>query len=235
MEEVGSFEDVGFIEHLGLDGVWSQFNVETPLLHLFALGYHAVEFTDGVDSVLRFLKQTLAHLSHGLFILAYFLWNSDQHAEFRGQVDVLALLLDLEKRLVEAHDLFVVLLFEVDDHRNGGSVVALFKLAGFGAHVPTDSAHLVRFVVAVAGHHDRTFEFVVDRLLDFVVFGLLTSIAESFVAETHHLVVDELEAIFNRKVLRDVVDDQVQPLLENPRRREEPRPRLDSVVERLGL
>ena len=57
----------------------------------------------------------------------------------------------------------------------------------------------------------------------------------AFVTEADHLLVDELKAVLNRKVLRDVVDNQVKSFLENPRRSEEARPGLHCVVEGFGL
>lgn len=117
------------------------------------------------------LKETLAHSSHGLFVLTDFLRDAHKHAKLRRQVDVLAFLFYFKKGLVETHDLLVVLLTEVVHHRNGGSGLSLFEAAGFRAHVPADGMHFVGLVVAVASHHNRAFKFVGDGFLNFLQFG----------------------------------------------------------------
>ena len=116
MCEVGCLEDLRLLEDLGFNGVWVQLDVQAPLFDLLALGNHLVELLNGVDSVMRLLEETLAHLSDGLLVLAHLLRDTDKHSELWRQVDVLSLLLDLEKRLVHFQDLLIILLLEVGGH-----------------------------------------------------------------------------------------------------------------------
>ena len=50
-----------------------------------------------------------------------------------------------------------------------------------------------------------------------------------------NLLVDQGEAIVDGKILRDIVNDEVKPTLEDPRRSEEPWPSLNGVIEDLGF
>ncbi len=163
------------------------------------------------------LKETLAHSSHGLFVLTDFLGDAHKHAKLRRQVDVLAFLFYFKKGLVETHDLLVVLLTEVVHHRNGGSGLSLFEAAGFRAHVPADGADFVSLVVTIASHNDCVLEFIVDGLLNFVLLGGLSGVALALLRKADHLLVDELEAVVDGKVLADVVDNQINASLKDPR------------------
>ena len=49
------------------------------------------------------------------------------------------------------------------------------------------------------------------------------------------LLVDQGEAIVDGKILRDIVNDEVKPTLEDPRRSEESWPSLNGVIEDLGF
>ena len=162
------------------------------------------------------LEETLAHGSHSLLVLTDFLRNAYKHAKLGRQVDVLAFLFDFKKWLVETHDLLVVLLAEVVHHGNGGSGLSLLEAAGFRAHIPANGADFVSLVVTVAGHNDCMFEFIVDCLLDFVLLGWLPGVALALLSKADHLLVDELEAVVDGKVLADVVDDQIDTTLEDP-------------------
>ena len=90
-------------------------------------------------------------------------------------------------------------------------------------------------MVAVARHNNCTFEFVDHGFLDFGIFRLLVGKALAFLVETFDLLVDQLETIVDRKILRDVVDDQVETPLEDPRGREKSWPGLNGIVECLGF
>ena len=147
----------------------------------------------------------------------------------------MALLLNFKQRLVELFYFFVVLLFEVVDHRDCGPSVALLELAGVRVHVESNIADLVGLVVAVASHHDGSFELVHDRLLDLVGFWLLVGVSLASLVQALDLLVDQGEAVVDGKIFRDIVNDEVQSTLENPGRGEEARPRLHCVVEDLGL
>lgn len=214
--EVGRLVDLRLIEDLGFDRVGVQLDVETPLLDLLAAGDHFIQLLNGVDTVVRLLEQTLAHLGHGLFILTHLLGNSDKHGEFRRQIDVLALLFDLEEGLAHLLDLLVVLLLEVDRHGDGLAGLALLEVARLWAHVEPHIAHFVSLVVSVAGHHDGALEFVDHRFLVLLDLGRVVGVAEAFLTEAFHLFINQLEAVVNRKILADVVDNEVEAALEDP-------------------
>jgi hypothetical protein len=77
----------------------------------------------------RLLKETLTHCRHSFLIFPDFLRDANQHAKFWWQVNILALLLNFEKRLVKVQNLLVVLLPEILNHRNCGASFALLELA----------------------------------------------------------------------------------------------------------
>lgn len=114
--EVGRLPDFGLLEDLSLNGVWCELDIETPLLDILTLGDHLIELLDRMDPIMRLLEQALAHLSDCLLVFPHLLWDSDQHGEFRRQINVLTLLLDLKQGLLHFKDLFIVLLLEVGGH-----------------------------------------------------------------------------------------------------------------------
>lgn len=114
--EVGRLKDLGLLEDLGLDRIWSELNVQAPTLNIWALGNHLVQGLDRFDPIVRLLEETLAHLRDCFLVFPHLLWDANKHCEFGRQVDVLALLLDLEQRLVHFGDLFIVLLLEIGHH-----------------------------------------------------------------------------------------------------------------------
>ena len=79
--EVWSFKNLRFFQNLRFDGVWVELNVETPLLDFLRLGDHLVELLDRVDTVMRLLEETLAHLGHGLLVFPHLLGDTHQHGE----------------------------------------------------------------------------------------------------------------------------------------------------------
>ncbi len=168
LHKVRCLENLRLLKYLGFDGVWVKLDVETPLLDLFTRSDHLVQLLDGVDPIMGLLEETLAHLSHCLLIFTDLLRDADKHGEFRGQVDVLALLLDLEERLLHLTDDLVVLLLEVGSHGDGCADLTLFKVASLRAHIKAHIAHLVGLVVSVTRHNDGTFKLVLDSLLDFL-------------------------------------------------------------------
>ena len=182
-----------------------------------------------------FLEETLTHLSHSLLVFADLLWDTDKHGELRGQVDVLALLLDFKQGLLHLADDLVVLLLEVGSHGDGRSNLTLLEVASLWAHIKAHIADLVSFVVAVTRHNYGTLELILDGLLDFLEARRLIRVADSLLAEALNLLVDELKAVVNRQILTDVVDDEVETPLEDPGGGKESWPRLHSIVEDLGL
>jgi len=188
--KVRSFENLGLVQNLCLNRVWVELDVEAPLLYLFGRGNHSVELLDGVDTVLRFLEQTLAHLRNSLLVLANFLRNANQHGEFWRQVDILSLLLDFKQGLRHLPNLHIVLLLEVRSHRNRRASLALFEIASFRAHVKAYVTDLVGLVVSVHGHDNGSFEFVYDGLLVFLRLWSVLCVALPFRSEALHLIVN---------------------------------------------
>jgi len=86
-------------------------------------------------------------------------------------------------------------------------------------HVPLDLVDFVGSVRTVIGHHNRTFKLSIDEVS----------------VESVSAVLDESQAMVNRQELGDVVDDQVQASLKDPRAGKEARPGLNLVLELLGL
>jgi hypothetical protein len=193
--EVGGLINLGTFKDLGFNIVGLERNLETPLLNFFTAGDHLVELADRADTIVRLLEETLAHGSHGLFVLAHFLGDSYQHAKLGRQIDILSFLLDFKQGLIEGHNLFVVLLAEVVHHRDSLAGLSLFKAARLRAHVPAHSRNLVGFVVAVACHDNGMLKFIIDSLLNFVLLRRFSSVPLSFLSETDHLLVDQLKTV----------------------------------------
>ena len=104
----------------------------------------------------------------------------------------------------------------------------MLKLAAFGAHIPANGVQFVRLEQTVAGHDDVSVEFVIHSLLSDFVDNFAGLIALLVVAAVK-LLPDKGVAVVDRQVLRDVVDDQVEPSLEDPGRGEVPGPSLHGV------
>ena len=49
------------------------------------------------------------------------------------------------------------------------------------------------------------------------------------------MLIDQVQAVVNRKIFADIVDDEIKTTLENPRRCEESRPGLHGIIEDLGF
>ena len=90
-------------------------------------------------------------------------------------------------------------------------------------------------MVSVHGHDDGALEFVKDSLLVLLRLGRLARVPEALLSESLHLLIDQLEAVVNRQILADIVNNQVKTALENPGRREETWPGLDGIVEDFGF
>ena len=90
-------------------------------------------------------------------------------------------------------------------------------------------------MVTIASHDDSTFEFVDNSFLVLSLFWRFVCVTLSSLGEPIHLLVNELVAVIDRKILRYVVNDEIETSLEYPRRGKESWPGLDCVVEDLGL
>ena len=83
-------------------------------------------------------------------------------------------------------------------------------------HVKSYVADFVRLMVTIASHYNSTFEFINDRLLDFVGFWLLIGVSLTSLMQTFDLFVDQGEAIVDGKIFGDIVNDEVKSTLEDP-------------------
>jgi hypothetical protein len=137
-----------------------------------------------------FLEKTLSHSSHCLFVFSDFLRDSNKHAEFWRQINVLSLLFDFKQRLVKTHNLLVVLRAEILNHRDSLPSFSLLEPTSLWAHVPTNGTNFVGFVMTVTSHDNRMFEFVVNGFLCFSNFWRLAGIALPFGCKSDHLLID---------------------------------------------
>ena len=133
--------------------------------------------------------------------------------------------------LVQLFYFFVVLLFEIVDHRNCGPGVSLLELASVWVHVKSYIADFVRLMMTIASHYNSTFEFVNNGFLDFVGFRLFIGVSLTSLMQAFNLLVDQGEAIVDGKIFRDIVDDKVKSTLEDPGGSKEAGPSLNSIVE----
>ena len=108
----------------------------------------------------------------------------------------------------------------------------MLEFAAFRSHIPADGVKLVGLEESVPGHDDVSVEFIVYGLLSsfFVCFSSLVTL---LVIASLHLLFDKGEAVVDRQILRNIIDDQIQSPLEDPRRGKVAWPRLH-VVDRLG-
>lgn len=88
-------------------------------------------------------------------------------------------------------------------------------------------------MVAITSHDNCAFEFIDDCFLEFTLLGCLVSISSPSLSKAFHLFIDELETVIHRKILGDIVNDQIETSLEYPRGGEEAWPGLDCVVKDL--
>jgi hypothetical protein len=154
-----------------------------------------VKLADRSDTVMWFLEKTLAHGCHCFFIFTDFLGYSHKHAEFGRQVDVLSLLLNLKQWLVKVHYLFVVLLFEVKNHRNCCTSFTLIKLARRRTHIKANIADFISLMMAIASHHNRTFELIINIFLNFLLLRSLVLVALLLSDESCRLFVNQIQAV----------------------------------------
>ena len=89
--------------------------------------------------------------------------------------------------------------------------------------------------MAITSHDDCVFEFVVNGFLNLNGLWCFSSESLSLVGKPDHLLINQFETIIDGKVLADVVNNQVNTALEDPRRCEETRPGLDGVIENFRL
>ena len=93
----------------------------------------------------------------------------------------------------------------------------MLELAGLRAHIETYVGNLVSFVVSIASHHNCAFELIDNGFMELYLLWWLVSVAGPSLCKPVHLLVDELEAVVDGKILRYVVDDEVEASLEYPR------------------
>jgi len=71
--------------------------------------------------------------------------------------------------------------------------------------------------MTVARHNDGTLEFIEDGLLELLRLRRMARVAETLLSEALHLLIDQLKAVVNRQILANIVDDEVEATLEDPR------------------
>ena len=60
------------------------------------------------------------------------------------------------------------------------------------------------------------FKFIINCLLNFNCLGGFSREFLSFLVKSDHLFINKLETVINRKVLTDVIDNQIDSALEDP-------------------
>ena len=106
----------------------------------------------------------MSDISHDTLVLSDFGRDSDQSAEFWWQVNVLALLPNLEERLIFGLDGHIVSSFEIVDHIGSGPFIAVVEDVLLRIHVPLDLVDLVGSMRTVVGHNNGTFEFTIHKV-----------------------------------------------------------------------
>jgi len=107
----------------------------------------------------------------------------------------LALLFNFKKGLIKRHNLLVILLSKILDHRYSLTSLSLFKAARFRTHVPSDGTYFVSFVMTVTRHNNSMFEFIVNGFLDLLRLWSFTSESCSFHGKPIHLFVYEFKTV----------------------------------------
>jgi hypothetical protein len=77
--------------------------------------------------------------------------------------------------------------------------------------------NFVGFVMAIASHDDSVFKFIINGFLNFNGLRCFSSESLALVGKPDHLLINQLETIVNREVFADVVNNQVNTALEDPR------------------
>lgn len=202
-----------------LDGVRLKVDVQVPVLHLLRVGDELVQVFDAIDTFWRLLEKTLTDVGHDALTLANLGRDTDQSAQLRRQINVLPFLTDFEQGLVDCTNGDVISRAEVVDHISAGALIAMVENVFLRVHVPLDLVHFVRAVRSVVGHDNSALELTINER------GVVTSAA----------LLNERQTVVNREELGYVVNDKVEAALEDPRGREETRPRLDLALENLCL
>lgn len=158
-------EDLRSLQDVSFNSIGFNINLEVPLLDFLAVGNHPVEFLDAANSLVWFLEETLSDVSHHLLVLSDLRWDTDKGAEFWRQVDVLALLSNFKKWLINGMYFDVVSCHEVVDHICACFFISMVKDVILGVHVPFDGVYLVCSVWSVFSHHNGSFELPIDEIL----------------------------------------------------------------------
>lgn len=151
-------------EHSCLNGIWLQVDIEIPFLDLLGLSNGSVKVLDRPDSLRRLLKQALSYLCHYLLVFSYLGWDSHEGAKLRWQIDILSLLTDFEKRLIDCFDFYTICSFKVVNHICTSFFITMVEDVIFGVHVPFDLMDFVGTMRAVLSHYYSSFEFSGHKL-----------------------------------------------------------------------
>lgn len=155
--------DLGSLQNFGLNFIWLKVNVEFPLLNLFGGRDDPIELLNASDPLMRLLEETLSDVGHDTLALSDLCWYTDQCAEFRWQVNILAFLTDLEQWLINGMYLYLVSFSEVVNHICSGLLITtLVEDVVLRVHIPLDLMDFVTTVRTIFGHYNSTLEFSID-------------------------------------------------------------------------
>lgn len=89
--------------------------------------------------------------------------------------------------------------------------------------------------MTIASHDNSMFELVVNGFLNFNGLWCFSSKSLALVGKPDHLLINQFETIIYGKVLANVINNQVNTALEDPRGSKETGPSLNSVIKYFRL
>lgn len=137
-------------------------NVKVPFSYFLGFGNHLVQFFDALDSVLRFLKETLTNVCHDSFVLSNFRRYTNKDAQLWREENVLPFLFYFKKRLIKLVNFGLISFKEILKHRNFLVIITLVEEIVLGRHVPPYSVDLVCPFLTIICHYYGSFELTVD-------------------------------------------------------------------------
>lgn len=92
----------------------------------------------------------------------------------------------------------------------------MLEIACLGAHIKAHVADLVSLVVTVHCHDNSTLKLVKDSLLELFLCRWRLLKAVLLCPGLLDLLIDQYQAVVNRQIFADIVNDEVKTALENP-------------------
>ena len=133
-------------------------------MYLFGVGDHPVELLDASDSLWWLLEQALPDVGHHSLVLPDLGWNTDECAELWWQINVLALLANFKKWLINGVNFHAISSSEVINHVGPCFLIAVVEDVLLWIHIPLDLVDFVGPVRTVLGHDDGSFKLSVDKI-----------------------------------------------------------------------